>query len=192
MIRAMTTAALLAATLLAAGCAGLKPGAAPSDPADTRASAAAASAAVIEAQRSALSNAMADTGVSVLRTPDGELQVNVPSDFSFGTDHAEILPVGRPVLDSLATNLVSPMFLTLRIRIVGHTDSQGSMASNDALSLARANSVRRHLEGKGVAANRIEVLGRGERDPLVGNDKAYGRALNRRVEIYLREPASKP
>ena len=192
MIRAMTTAALLAATLLAAGCAGLKPGAAPSDPADTRASAAAASAAVIEAQRSALSNAMADTGVSVLRTPDGELQVNVPSDFSFGTDHAEILPVGRPVLDSLATNLVSPMFLTLRIRIVGHTDSQGSMASNDALSLARANSVRRHLEGKGVAANRIEVLGRGERDPLVGNDKAYGRALNRRVEIYLREPAGKP
>ena len=192
MIRAMTTAALLAATLLAAGCAGLKPGAAPSDPADTRASAAAASAAVIEAQRSALSNAMADTGVSVLRTPDGELQVNVPSDFSFGTDHAEILPVGRPVLDSLATNLVSPTFLTMRIRIVGHTDSQGSMASNDALSLARANSVRRHLEGKGVAANRIEVLGRGERDPLVGNDKAYGRALNRRVEIYLREPAGKP
>ena len=192
MIRAMTTAALLAATLLAAGCAGLKPGAAPSDPADTRASAAAASAAVIEAQRSALSNAMADTGVSVLRTPDGELQVNVPSDFSFGTDHAEILPVGRPVLDSLATNLVSPTFLTLRIRIVGHTDSQGSMASNDTLSLARANSVRRHLEGKGVAADRIEVLGRGERDPLVGNDKAYGRALNRRVEIYLREPAGKP
>ena len=192
MIRAMTTAALLAATLLAAGCAGLKPGAAPSDPADTRASAAAASAAVIEAQRSALSNAMADTGVSVLRTPDGELQVNVPSDFSFGTDHAEILPVGRPVLDSLATNLVSPTFLTMRIRIVGHTDSQGSMASNDALSLARANSVRRHLEGKGVAADRIEVLGRGERDPLVGNDKAYGRALNRRVEIYLREPAGKP
>ena len=192
MIRAMTTAALLSATLLAAGCAGFKPGAAPSDPADTRASAAAASAAVMEAQRSALSNAMADTGVSVLRTPDGELQVNVPSDFSFGTDHAEILPVGRPVLDSLATNLVSPMFLTLRIRIVGHTDSQGNMASNDTLSLARANSVRRHLEGKGVAADRIEVLGRGERDPLVGNDKAYGRALNRRVEIYLREPAGKP
>ena len=192
MIRAMTTAALLAATLLAAGCASLKPGAAASDPADTRASAAANSAAVIEAQRSALSNAMADTGVSVLRTPDGELQVNVPSDFSFGTDHAEILPVGRPVLDSLAANLVSPTFLAMRIRIVGHTDSQGNMASNDALSLARANSVRRHLEGKGVAANRIEVLGRGERDPLVGNDKAYGRALNRRVEIYLREPAGKP
>ena len=192
MIRAMTTAALLSATLMAAGCAGLKPGAAPSDPAEARAAAAAASAAVIETQRAALSNAMADTGVSVLRTPDGELQVNVPSDFSFGTDHAEILPVGRPVLDSLASNLVSPAFLTMRIRIVGHTDSQGSVASNDTLSLARANSVRRHLEGKGVAADRIEVLGRGERDPLVGNDKAYGRALNRRVEIYLREPAGKP
>ena len=195
MIRAMTVAALLSATLLAAGCAGLKPGAAPSDvdtAAETRAATAAAAAAVIETQRAALSNAMADTGVSVLRTPDGELQVNVPSDFSFGTDHAEILPVGRPVLDSLATNLVSPMFRTMRIRIVGHTDSQGSVASNDTLSLARANSVRRHLEGKGVAAERLEVLGRGERDPLVSNDKAYGRALNRRVEIYLREPIVKP
>ena len=195
MIRAMTIAALLSATLLAAGCAGLKPGAAPSDvdtAAETRAAEVAASAAVIETQRAALSNAMADTGVSVLRTPDGELQVNVPSDFSFGTDHAEILPVGRPVLDSLATNLVSPMFRTMRIRIVGHTDSQGSVASNDTLSLARANSVRRHLEDKGVAAERFEVLGRGERDPLVSNDKAYGRALNRRVEIYLREPIVKP
>ena len=192
MIRAMTTAALLSATLLAAGCASFKPGTTPSDPAEARAATAAASAALIETQRAALSNAMADTGVSVLRTPDGELQVNVPSDFSFGTDHAEILPVGRPVLDGLATNLVAPMFLKMRIRIVGHTDSQGSVASNDALSLARANSVRRHLEAKGVAADRIEVLGRGERDPLAGNDKAYGRALNRRVEIYLRDPAVKP
>ena len=192
MIRAMTTAALLSATLLAAGCASLKQGVSPSDPAEARAAASAASAAVIETQRAALSNAMADTGVSVLRTPDGELQVNVPSDFSFGTDHAEILPVGRPVLDSLATNLLSPMFQAMRIRIVGHTDSQGSVASNDTLSLARANSVRRHLEAKGVAADRIEVLGRGERDPLVGNEKAYGRALNRRVEIYLREPVAKP
>jgi outer membrane protein OmpA-like peptidoglycan-associated protein len=188
----MTTAALLSATLLAAGCASLKPGAAPADPAEARAAAAAASAAVIETQRAALSNAMADTGVSVLRTPDGELQVNVPSDFSFGTDHAEILPVGRPVLDSLATNLLAPAFSAMRIRIVGHTDSQGNVASNDALSLARANSVRRHLEGKGVAASRIEVLGRGEREPLVGNDKAYSRALNRRVEIYLHEAAAKP
>ncbi len=194
MIRAITTAALLSAALLAAGCAGLKPGTAPSDDAaaETRAANAAAAAAVVETQRSALSSAMADTGVSVLRMPNDELQVNVPSDFSFGSEHAEILPVGRPVLDSLATNLVSPMFLTTRIRIVGHTDSLGSEASNDALSLARANSVRRHLEGKGVAAARIEVLGRGEREPLVGNDKSYGRALNRRVEIYLREPAVKP
>ncbi len=194
MIRAMTTAALLSATLLAAGCAGLKPGAAPTEDtaAETRAANVAAAAAVVETQRAALSSAMADTGVSVLRMPDDELQVNVPSDFSFGSDHAEILPVARLSSTGLPTNLLSPMFLTMRIRIVGHTDSQGSEASNDALSLARANSVRRHLEGKGVAANRIEVLGRGERDPLVGNDKAYGRALNRRVEIYLREPAAKP
>ncbi len=67
----------------------------------------------------------------------------------------------------------------------------GDNAGNDVLSLARAVNVGKHLEGRGIAANRIEVGGRGERDPMVSNDKGYGRALNRRVEIYLREPAPK-
>lgn len=84
--------------------------------------------------------------------------------------------------------LTKTMAAGARLLIVGYTDSQGNAAANETLSLARANSVRRHLVGKGVAANRIEVEGRGGRDPLAPNDKAYGRALNRRVEIYLREP----
>ena len=188
MTRAFTTAALVSATLLAAGCASFKPGAVfGSGPGASTAPAAAAPSA-IEVKRLALVNAMADSGVSVLNTADGQLQVNVPSDFSFGSDHAEILAVGRPVLDNLAANLQTPAFVAMRVLIVGYTDSQGNAAANETLSLARANSVRRHLVGKGVAANRIEVEGRGGRDPLAPNDKAYGRALNRRVEIYLREP----
>ena len=189
MTRAFATAALVSATLLAAGCAGFKPGDVFGSGSSTNTSTApTATPSPIEAKRLALANAMADTGVSVLSTADGQLQVNVPSDFSFGSDHAEILAVGRPVLDNLAANLQTPAFVAMRVQIVGYTDSQGSAAANETLSLARANSVRRHLLGKGVAANRIEVEGRGERDPLAPNDKAYGRALNRRVEIYLREP----
>jgi outer membrane protein OmpA-like peptidoglycan-associated protein len=86
--------------------------------------------------------------------------------------------------------VVRPVLLL--VRIVGYTDSAGDKAANDMLSLARAVSVGKYLEGRGFATSRVEVEGRGERRPMVSNDKAYGRALNRRVEIYLREPTPKP
>jgi outer membrane protein OmpA-like peptidoglycan-associated protein len=60
------------------------------------------------------------------------------------------------------------------------------------LSLARAHSVAQYIQSKGVDADRIKVEGRGERQPMVSNDQGYGRALNRRVEIVLTEPASSP
>ena len=185
MIRRLCTPLLLAATLLAAGCAGFKLG---GDTGGASAAPSAATLAAAEAQRAGLATAVADSGASVLRMPDGQLQINVPSDFSFSSDRTEVRAEGRPVLDNLATALKAPEYLPMRIRLVGYTDSQGADAANDALSLARANSVRKHLEGKGVAAARIEVEGRGARDPVAPNDKAYGRTLNRRIEIYLREP----
>ncbi len=188
MIRTMTSAALAAALLLTAGCAGLNLGGASGTAATAPAAALSATSAAAEAKRVALANAMTDAGVSVLRMPDDQLQVNVPSDFSFNSDRAEIRAEGRPVLDTLATHLGDPAFVAMRVRIVGYTDSQGNETANDALSLARATSVRKHLEGKGVAAGRIEVEGRGARDPVAPNDKPYGRTLNRRIEIYLREP----
>ena len=77
---------------------------------------------------------------------------------------------------------------SLLIQVVGFTDSEGAESVNTALSLARANSVRNYLQAKGIAAARLSAEGRGEEAPLAGNDKRYGRALNRRVEIYLREP----
>ena len=77
---------------------------------------------------------------------------------------------------------------TMRVRIVGHTDSTGSDAINDPLSLDRAQSVRDYLVGRGVAASRIETLGRGKREPVADNASDSGRARNRRVEIFLRDP----
>ena len=145
----------------------------------------------MEAERVALEKATLDAGIVVLRTQHNQLQVNVPSDFSFDTDSAEIKPDMGAVLDRFADGLEAKTLSHMLIHIVGHTDSRGSDAVNDPLSLARANSVRRHLESKGVATSRIEVEGRGEHQPMVGNDKGYGRALNRRVEIFLREPVGK-
>ena len=193
-VRSFGMIPLLAALLLSAGCAGLKLGGAASAPAAPGDSGSITSHAppALQAQRAALADALDSAGVSVLVMPDGQLQLNVPSDFSFGSDRSEIRAEGRPVLDKVAASLQKPEFVAMRVRVVGHTDSQGGEAHNDALSLARANSVRRHLESRGVAAARLLAAGRGEREPLAPNDKDYGRALNRRIEIYLQAPGAAP
>jgi outer membrane protein OmpA-like peptidoglycan-associated protein len=185
---------LLAALLWVAGCAGVGTGGGtaavgaagpvPAKPANVWLRS-------MEAKRIALEKGAEGSGIAVLRTDDNQLQVNVPSEFSFDPERAEIKPDMRPVLDQFAAELEEQPLSHLLIRIVGYTDSVGDDAVNDALSLARAVSVGKYLESKGIGAHRIEVEGRGERNPMVGNDKAYGRALNRRVEIYLRDPGTK-
>ena len=75
------------------------------------------------------------------------------------------------------------------VRIIGHTDSQGSDAINNPLSKDRADAVRDYLVAQGVPATRISTAGRGEHQPIADNATAEGRAKNRRVEIFLREPA---
>ena len=145
----------------------------------------------MEARRVALEKATRDTGIEVLRTRGNELQVNVPSDFSFDSGSAELKPDMKRVLDEFAKDLELPSLSHLTIHIVGHADSTGPDAVNDPLSVARADSVRKHFIARGIAGARIEVEGRGERQPMVDNAKPYGRALNRRVEILLREPGAR-
>jgi len=129
----------------------------------------------------------AGTGVQVTQTADNRLELNAPNDISFATNSSEIQPRLRPVLDQFATGLSSER--GLEITIVGHTDSTGTDAINDPLSLARANSVRSYLAGRGVNAALIRTEGRGSHQPIASNDTAEGRARNRRVEIYLGQRA---
>jgi hypothetical protein len=77
----------------------------------------------------------------------------------------------------------------VRMTVVGHTDSTGSDAINDALSIERAQSVRSYLSVRGVDAQRIAVQGRGSHEPVASNASDSGRAQNRRVEIFLAEQA---
>jgi outer membrane protein OmpA-like peptidoglycan-associated protein len=72
------------------------------------------------------------------------------------------------------------------IVVIGHTDRVGSVPSNDALSLRRAQKVRDDLVKLGVPADRIEVAGRGEREPLVPTEDEVAEPRNRRVEISVR------
>jgi outer membrane protein OmpA-like peptidoglycan-associated protein len=140
----------------------------------------------MEEKQRAMEQATAGTGVAVTRTADNQLKLDVPSDISFAVGSAAIEPRLRPVLDAFASGLGGQPRMI--VRVVGHTDNTGSDAINEPLSLHRAESVRNYLEDRGIAANRIEVAGRGSREPIASNATAEGRAKNRRVEIFLREP----
>lgn len=139
----------------------------------------------MEDKRRALEQASAGTGIDVARTTDNRLKVSVPSDFSFDVGRADIKPQMRPVLDELSRNLDPGVRLT----VVGHTDATGSDAVNNPLSLDRAESVRDYLAVRGVASPRVTVLGRGSHEPVASNATDAGRAMNRRVEIFLVEQA---
>lgn len=137
----------------------------------------------MEDKRRAMEQATRGTGVTVDRTADNQLKVNVPSDISFDTNRADIRPELRPVLDQFAQGLDQSM----HVRVVGHTDSTGSDAINDPLSVDRARSVKDYLTARGVNAQRVEISGVGSRQPVADNGTPEGRARNRRVEIFLRE-----
>ena len=72
------------------------------------------------------------------------------------------------------------------IVVIGHTDRVGSDASNDALSLQRAERVKAELLGLGIAAARLRSAGRGEREPLVRTADGVEEPRNRRVEVNVR------
>jgi outer membrane protein OmpA-like peptidoglycan-associated protein len=136
----------------------------------------------------ALEQATKGTGVEVTRTADNQLKLNIPNDISFDFNSANIKPAMHNVLDPFANNLRGDP--NARIEIVGHTDSTGSDAVNYPLSVERAQSVRDYLLSRGVPAASVQTEGRGEREPVADNGTEAGRARNRRVEIYLREPAA--
>jgi len=140
-----------------------------------------------EDRRKQMEQATAGTGVDVTRTPDNQLKINVPNDVSFDVNSAAIKPQLRGVLDSFASSLQGDPHA--EVTIIGHTDSTGNAAINNPLSLERAQSVRDYLSGRGVAASRVQTAGRGDREPIASNSTEAGRAQNRRVEIFIREPA---
>jgi outer membrane protein OmpA-like peptidoglycan-associated protein len=141
----------------------------------------------MQKQRAAMEQATAGTGIGISQTADNQLKVDIPADVSFDVGRYAIKPNMRPVLDRLASTLNQHPVTT--VTIVGHTDSTGSDAVNDPLSINRAAATRDYLVQRGVSAQRIAIDGRGSRQPVADNSTASGRAMNRRVEIFVAEPA---
>lgn len=141
----------------------------------------------MEKQRLAMEQATQGTGIEVSQTANNELKIEIPADFSFDIGKANIKPNMQPVLNRLAQTLnQNPV---TQVRIIGHTDSTGSDAINNPLSVNRAAATRNYLAGMGVASQRMSIDGMGAAAPVASNDSAAGRAQNRRVEIFVAEPA---
>lgn len=140
--------------------------------------------AAMERQRQELEAATRGTGVSVSRTSDNQLLLAIPSDVSFDSNSAYVKSQFHPVLNSFADSLRRNP--NTHVVIIGHTDSTGGAHINDPLSLNRANATRDYIFTQ-VRGPRIQTSGRGAREPIASNDSAWGRAKNRRVEIYVAE-----
>jgi outer membrane protein OmpA-like peptidoglycan-associated protein len=141
----------------------------------------------MEKQKKDMEQATRGTGVQVTQTADNQLKLEVPSDISFDVGRADIKPNFAPILDRFAQSLNQNPAST--VRIIGHTDSTGSDAVNNPLSVNRAASTRDYLTARGVSAQRIAIDGRGSQQPIADNTSDAGRARNRRVEIFVAEAA---
>jgi outer membrane protein OmpA-like peptidoglycan-associated protein len=127
-------------------------------------------------------------------TPAAQRKVTLGADGLFrfdGSSLADLLPEGRRKLDALAGEIKSNLNSVDAVRVTGHTDRLGSSAYNNALSLARASTVRNYLAQSGVPAQNVQVQGKGESEPKVQCAQT-GRAElidclapNRRVEIEV-------
>ena len=110
-------------------------------------------------------------------------KVTLAADVLFDFDKAVIKPEGKSKLDDLAGKVKA---INLEVVIaIGHTDSIGSDAYNQKLSVRRAESVKAYLVSKGIEPNRIYTEGKGEKQPVASNKTKEGRAKNRRVEIEV-------
>ncbi|MFZ6688379.1 outer membrane protein OmpA [Undibacterium sp. SXout11W] len=101
----------------------------------------------------------------------------------FDFDKAVLKPEGKKQLDDMAAKLKE---INLEVVVaVGHTDSVGTDAYNQKLSVRRAEAVKAYLVTKGIEANRVYTEGKGKKQPVADNKTAEGRAKNRRVEIEV-------
>jgi OOP family OmpA-OmpF porin len=119
----------------------------------------------------------------VSKTQSTTRRLTLNGSATFKTGSSRLSTAGKKTLATLASSLSSPNTKISRLLIEGHTDSAGSAASNQVLSLKRANAVADYLAEKGLMRSSMTTVGLGESKPVADNKTKTGRAQNRRVEI---------
>lgn len=120
---------------------------------------------------------------STFASPGGVILLTIPdlSDKNFATGSAELNTSGMAQLDLLYKAMV--VLPDSKFSLNGHTDDVGDDASNQRLSLERANAAMRYLVSKGIDSSRLSAVGMGKASPKVPNDNDANRSVNRRVEV---------
>jgi outer membrane protein OmpA-like peptidoglycan-associated protein len=121
-------------------------------------------------------------GATVERVGEG-IKVTFASGLLYDIDSDHVRFEAAQNLRNLAASLSK--YPRTDLLIVGHTDSTGSTAHNQSLSMRRAESAVAFLVGQGVSAGRLRTMGRGEVEPITSNSTDAGRQLNRRVEVAI-------
>lgn len=116
------------------------------------------------------------------RTKDNRLMITMPGDISFMSGSADINPSNYQALTVIANEVKTN---NMTMMITGHTDNTGSVALNDSLSKARANSVASYMYAQGIPFGAVKTEGLSMHQPIASNASPDGRAKNRRVEIIL-------
>ena len=136
----------------------------------------------VNRQESELRTQTAGTGVEVIRSGD-VLLLRLPSSGTFDVGRSDIRPQAVSTVNEIG--LILKRFNQSLVDVLGHTDSTGTAASNNALSQKRAQSVAAQLRTRGVSSARVATRGYGASQSIADNMTEIGRATNRRVEIKL-------
>jgi chemotaxis protein MotB len=147
----------------------------------------------VAAQVSAAMGALVASGQVHVRRYQNWVAVDISTDILFGSGMARLSPPAVPVLQHLADALKP---FTNAIHVEGHTDDRpirtAEFPSNWELSAARAASVVHLFMDRGIAAQRLAVIGFGQQRPVASNLSASGRNANRRVAVVILDGAAAP
>jgi len=118
-----------------------------------------------------------------IRNTGDRLIVTMSQDILFATDSASLRPGLYPDIRDVGQSLLA--YPNTTVQVIGHTDSDGDATYNLNLSQRRAQAVADVVLSEGVPYGRVQVIGRGEDQPIASNLTPEGKAQNRRVEIVI-------
>jgi outer membrane protein OmpA-like peptidoglycan-associated protein len=126
--------------------------------------------------------------IDVEEQPDGSVRLKIPGSVMFGSGQSALSTGFQSTLSSVTSTVKK--YCGVTVRVVGHTDSHGAASANQQLSERRAAAVQSHMQGQGLERARVAIEGKGANQPVASNGNDAGRQQNRRVEIFVRPPAS--
>jgi len=138
--------------------------------------------------REAMDRLAASAAGSVKQEARGTV-ITIPGSVLFASNKSALLPAAQVKLNAVADALKDQDDRSITVE--GHTDSQGTDASNQVLSQGRAQAVRDYLVSRGVKSEAVTAQGVASTRPVADNTSAEGRANNRRVEIVVKNIEAK-